>query len=230
VGEDIRRLREDAGVSKTAVAAIAGIDRTYLTDIEDGRVGVSLESLNRVAAALNANLNLRLFPNAGPRIRDRFQAPMIEALLNVVAPAYERHLEVPVYRPARGVIDLVLALVGRIISVEAHSDLRRLEQQLRWAAEKSDALPSSAIWPALAAPGVTTAISRILVLRSTSRTRSLVRDFSATFAAAYPADPGQVLRALAQPAEPWPGSGLLWTRVEAGRATILPGPPRGVGR
>jgi hypothetical protein len=100
--------------------------------------------------------------------------------------------------------------------VEVHSDLRRVEQQLRWAAEKSDALPSSRIWAVVTpAGGLTPPVSRLLVLRSTARTRSLAREFRATLAAAYPADPGDVLEGLADAAVPWPGNGLLWSRVEA---------------
>ena len=202
LGADLRHLREDAGLSKAAVARAAGIDPTWLGDAEDGRRGVSIEVLSRVSAALGSDLGLRVFPNTGPSIRDRFQAPMIEALLGVVSPAWERHVEVGVHRPVRGVIDLVLASppLGRIVTVEAHSDLRRLEQQVRWAAEKSDALPSSTVWSALTIGGVVAAPpSRILLLRSTTTTRVLARTFAATLAAAYPANPADVLAALGDP-------------------------------
>ena len=67
---------------------------------------------------------------------------MIEALLTLLPSDWERYVEVAVTRPVRGVIDVVLArpAAGRIVSLEAHSEIRRLEQQLRWATEKSDAL------------------------------------------------------------------------------------------
>jgi hypothetical protein len=183
-----------------------------------------------VALAFDADLRLRVFANTGPRLRDRFQAPMIEALLGIVSPAYDRHLEVPVHRPVRGVIDLVLAAIafGRIVTVEAQSEIRRLEQELRWAAEKSDALPSTALWPALTASTTTPTISRVLLLRSTQATRALAREFAATLAAAYPANPSELIAALRNPAVPWPANGLLWARVEHGRAVILDGAPRGV--
>jgi transcriptional regulator with XRE-family HTH domain len=230
-GENLRHLREDAGLSKSAVAAIAGIDRTYMTEVEDGDPGVSLEVLERVAAALGADMSLRVFPNTGPPIRDRFQAPMIEAFLRTISPAWDRHLEVRVHRPVRGVIDVVLAIagLGRIVTVEAQSELRRLEQQLRWAAEKSEALPSAAVWPALSRAGIVVAPpARVLLLRSTWTTRRLATEFAATLAAAYPASPSEVLRALTDPTRSWPGNGLLWARVEAGHATILSSTPRSV--
>ncbi|HEX5013328.1 MAG TPA: helix-turn-helix domain-containing protein [Candidatus Limnocylindrales bacterium] len=231
IGEELRRIREDAGLTRATVAERAGIDASYLGDIENGEARAGLEIMFRVAAALDADLSLRVFPNTGPRIRDRLQAPILEALLGLVGPGWERHPEIVVSRPVRGIIDLVIAapLGGQVVSIEIHSDLHRVEQQIRWAAEKSDALPSSTIWSALAATSGT-ATARLLVLRSTSRTRSLVRQFASTFDAAYPADAALVREALADPTVPWPGNGLLWARIAGGVATILPGAPRGVRR
>ena len=233
IGEELRRLREDAGASKSAVARLAGIDPSYLTLIEQGRREPTGSVLGRVAAALGADVSLRLYPSTGPRIRDRFQARMIEALLQASSPAWQRYVEVPVQRPVRGFVDLLLfsASASRAVAVEAHSDLRRLEQQLRWAAEKSDALPSSAIWTKLQQQALAPlSVSRVLLLRSTARTRELVRTFSATLRAAYPADPLVLRRALTNVNVPWPGDGILWARVDGTETTILDGVPRGLRR
>jgi len=231
-GSDLRRIREDAGLSRAAVARVAGSDASWLADAEEGRGAASIQTLTRMANALGADLGIRVFPNTGPRIRDRFQGPMIEALLRLTSPTYQRFPEVPVRRPVRGVIDLILASVeiGRIISIEAHSDIHRLEQQIRWAAEKTDALPSATIWPAITVPGSPAAVFRVLLLRSTSRTRALAREFQATLAAAYPADPIDARAALIEPGRPWPGHAILWADVTSGAATILQGSPRGVPR
>ena len=231
-GSDLRRIREDAGLTRAAVARVAGIDASWLADAEEGRGAASIQTLTRMAIALGADLGVRVFPNTGPRIRDRFQGPMIEALLRLTSPSYERFPEVPVRRPVRGVIDLVLASIeiGRIISIEAHSDIRRLEQQIRWAAEKTDALPSATIWPAITIPGSPATVFRVLLLRSTSRTRAMAREFEATLTAAYPADPTEALDALVDLARPWPGHAILWADVTPGAAGILRGSPRGVPR
>ncbi|HET9346519.1 MAG TPA: hypothetical protein VFO05_12545 [Candidatus Limnocylindrales bacterium] len=154
---------------------------------------------------------------------------MIEALLTLLPSDWERYVEVAVTRPVRGVIDVVLArpAAGRIVSLEAHSEIRRLEQQLRWATEKSDALPSSALWPALIGNSTAPpAISRILLLRSTSATRMLAREFGSTLAAAYPADPRDLWAALLDPRLPWPGNGILWVAVNGTDTTVLRGRPR----
>lgn len=232
IGVQLRRLREDAGISRAAVARAAGIHPSYLRLIESGEREASLEVLHRVAAALGSDVGVRIYPNTGPPLRDRHQARMVEALLKVVPDSWDRHVEVAVRRPVRGIIDVVLAQpsLGRVITVEVHSELRRLEQQIGWAAEKSDALPSAVIWLTLAYGPRPVSLARILVLRSTSTTRALARSFAATLAAAYPADPESVLAALLDPSRAWPGNGILWARVDGSTASILRGAPRGVPR
>ena len=80
--------------------------------------------------------------------------------------------EVVVRRPAHGVIDLVLIdpAEAEIVSAEIHSDLHRVEEHLRRAQAKTDALPSSDVW-AIVAGETEPRVSRLLILRSTSRTR-----------------------------------------------------------
>ena len=229
IGAQFLQLREDAGLPKSVVARAAGIDPTYLGYVEGGERAASLAVLSRIAAALGADFSARVYPTSGPPIRDRIQARMVDAFLTSLPADWDRHVEVPVYRPVRGIVDVVIVrrATGRIVSIEAHSELRRLEQQLGWAATKADALPSSALWPEIAGGDPPLATSRILLLRSTSNTRALARSFASTFAAAYPADPGDILGALREPARPWPGNGIIWVRVEGREVSIIQGVPRG---
>jgi transcriptional regulator with XRE-family HTH domain len=231
IGIEIRRLREDAGLTKAIVARVAGIDPTHLRLIEDGRREAGGSVLARVAAALGAEASTRLFPTSGPPIRDRFQARMIEAFINDLPPRWTRSLEIAVHRPVRGVIDAVIGdrVLRRAVAVEAQSELRRLEQQIRWSNAKAEALPSSELWPFLSPdPADPPAISQILLLRSTTATREIARTFRSSLAAAYPAEPDELQRALADPSIPWPGSGIIWIRLDGVRPTILAGRPRGV--
>lgn len=85
-------------------------------------------------------------------------------------------------------------------------------------------MPSSTLWDPRDPP----AVSQILLLRSTVATRDLARTFSATLAAAYPADPADLLRAIADPSVPWPGSGIIWVRLHGSETTVLHGRPRRV--
>jgi transcriptional regulator with XRE-family HTH domain len=227
IGNELRRLREDAGLTITRVAAAAGIDRRFLARIEAGERGASLETLTTAFAVLGADLSVKAFPTTGPRIRDRFQAAMGEALLRVLHRRWLASAEVPVIRPARGVIDLVLHDHAQpvLIATELQSELRRLEQQIRWQREKELSLPSSDLWTHMAQEPPT---SRLLLLRSTTATRDAANTFERTLSAAYPARAADAVDALTTASRPWPGAAIAWIRLEGGRAELLHGPPRGV--
>jgi transcriptional regulator with XRE-family HTH domain len=138
VGESVRRLREDAGLTQAAVARAAGVDPSYLTRIEAGGREPGYEVLAALGAVLGADVSVRLFPTTGPRIHDRTQAAMEECLLRELHPRWIRSPEVVVTRPARGVIDLVLGDRHErlLVAGELNSQMRRLEQQVRWHREK----------------------------------------------------------------------------------------------
>jgi len=53
VGQRIRQLRKELELSQEALALKAEVDRTYVTDVENGRRNVSLEILERLIKALN---------------------------------------------------------------------------------------------------------------------------------------------------------------------------------
>ena len=228
ISDQIRRMRLDAGVTLTELARIVDVHRSHIARIESGIARPSLEVLTAIGVALGADLSLRYFPGAGPRLHDRFQAVMVEAFLREMDPRWLVELEVPISQPSRGVIDIVLAdRHGPItVAAEAQSELRRLEQQVRWSTEKADGLAQR-----LDRDGLDSArrnVSRLLILRSTVTTREIARRFGATLAGAYPARTEDVVRALTSPAAPWPGPGIVWMHVEGDRATLMRFPPRGV--
>lgn len=226
-GEDVRQMRLDAGLSLSEVARAVGVDRSHLGRIETGVARPSLEVLVGIGVALGADASLRYFPGSGPRLHDRFQAPMIEIVLRELDARWRPDVEVTVAHPARGIIDLVLhdQIAPVSVSSEAHSDLQRLEQQLRWSAEKTDGLRRKL---ADESPDQEREVSRLLILRSTVRTRELARQYRATFEAAYPARTADVIRALTTPDGPWPGSGIVWVHLHGRTASLLRFPPPGV--
>jgi transcriptional regulator with XRE-family HTH domain len=229
IGTAVRSLREDAALTRVALANAAGIDPSFEGRIETGARAPGITTLAALATVLGADLSIRLYPTTGPMIRDHLQAAMVEALLRTLHSRWHPIPEVPVTYPARGVIDLVLAerASALLIAAEVHSEVRRLEQQLRWHREKELSLASSTAWRVAEQRGEPTT-SRLLVLRSTRTLRDLANTYEATLRAAYPARAREIAETLQRPGTPWPGPGILWARVEAGRAEILPGPPRGV--
>ena len=78
LGEDIRRLRGEAGVSLAEVATVVGVHKSHIGRIEANQVQPSLEVLSAIGVALGADLSVRLFSGSGPRLHDRFQALMVE--------------------------------------------------------------------------------------------------------------------------------------------------------
>ena len=225
IGADVRQIRSEVGASQGIVAREAGIDRSHLTRIESGLAHPSLESLIAIATAMGADVSVRLYPGRGPKLADRHSARMIERTLRDLAPVWRPHLEVHVIRPVRAYIDVVFERrdTPLLVATEYESILPRLEQQIRWASEKAAAIASSD----LVGSGPVPEVSRLLVLRSTERTRDLARTFESIMRSAYPARTRDAVDALRTGA-PWPGASIVWIRIDGDRVELLDGPPRGV--
>ncbi|HEY3336189.1 MAG TPA: helix-turn-helix transcriptional regulator [Candidatus Limnocylindrales bacterium] len=231
IGAGLRKIRLEAGLSIREVAAAAELDWSHLARVEAGERDLSLAALVAVTAVLGHDPSIRFYPSSGPRVHDRHQVRMIEALLAVAHPRWTARLEVPVYRPVHGVIDVVLQdpQAGEIVAGEAHSLLQTVDAQIRWATQKAEALPSAHGWPWTPLYSATPRLSRLLVLRSTEAMRGLVRSLPETFRVAYPARPTDAFRALTQPGVEWPGPAILWVDLDGRATTVLHGPPRGIG-
>ncbi len=230
IGRSIRAIREDAALTRTAVAEAAGIDRSFVGRIEAGAREPSLSTLVAMSTVLGADLSVKFYPSTGPLIRDHIQAAMVESFIGALdSRRWAASPEVPVYRPARGVIDLVVA--GRreplVIASEFNSELRRLEQQVRWHREKEESLPSADLWRFLDTDEAP-ATSRLLVLRSTRVMRELARTYEQTLRSVYPARAVDAVAALTSSSAAWPGAAIVWMTVDGPRATLLERPPRGV--
>ena len=115
-----------------------------------------------------------------------------------------------------------------VVAVEVHSQINRLEQQLRWAASKAQSLPSCDAWSVFAAGRASAPISALLVLRITRATRELAIHFEATLAASYPARSADAIAALRDPHAPWPGAAVIWADVTPDSASLRERPRRGV--
>jgi len=219
LGEDIRRFREDAGLTGRQVAGAAGVDHAYLQRIEDNAVRASVDTYAKLAGALGLDLHARLYPNTGPAIRDWHQARILEALLKQLHPRWRAYPEVAVRRPSRGWVDAMLhdPAAAMIVATEIQSELRRLEQLLRWFPEKVAALPSWEGWAQLGAVATT---SQLLIVRSTKATRAIGREFERQLAVSYPAHPADALAALTGTA-PWPGAALIWATIERDRVRFI---------
>jgi len=236
VAGDLRRLIEDAGIRPVAVARAAGVSPSMVSRIMLAQRDASPETLARIALALGADVSMRLVPGAGIAIHDATQARMVDAFVHSLHRRWIPFPEVPVRTPSRGAIDVVLAdSIGHgLIATEVHSQVRRAEQTVRWANEKAAALTSTDLYRMAAAAvdggdGRRPAISRLLVLRSTPATRTVVMELSATFAAAYPVEASLAVEALRGGLD-WPGAAIVWMTVHGREAHLMDGSPRELRR
>jgi transcriptional regulator with XRE-family HTH domain len=56
VGKRIRELRKKLELSQEALAYKAEVDRTYMTDVENGRRNISVEILEKIIGALEISI------------------------------------------------------------------------------------------------------------------------------------------------------------------------------
>lgn len=56
IGQRIKYLRKELGLSQESLAYEAEVDRTYVTDVENGRRNVSIEILEKLVKALNVSI------------------------------------------------------------------------------------------------------------------------------------------------------------------------------
>jgi transcriptional regulator with XRE-family HTH domain len=61
-GAHVRELRRERGISQERLAALAGLDRTYVGGIERGERNVALVNLLKLAAALQVPASRLLLP------------------------------------------------------------------------------------------------------------------------------------------------------------------------
>lgn len=55
-GANVRRLRQAKGLSQEGLAQMAGIHRTYIGAVERGERNVSIDNMERIAAAVGVSI------------------------------------------------------------------------------------------------------------------------------------------------------------------------------
>jgi transcriptional regulator with XRE-family HTH domain len=56
LGQAIRQVREDRNLSQERLAELAGLHRTYISSVEQGRRNVSAENIYKIANALGVSM------------------------------------------------------------------------------------------------------------------------------------------------------------------------------
>ena len=69
VAENLKTLRDVRKVSQEELAAVAGIDRSYISDLENGKYGLSIDKLENLAEALGVAPWEMLHPLTATNVR-----------------------------------------------------------------------------------------------------------------------------------------------------------------
>ncbi len=64
VGKNVRAYRELMGISQERLADIAGLHRTYITQVEQGKRNLTVISIFKIAKALEIEPPLLLIPDS----------------------------------------------------------------------------------------------------------------------------------------------------------------------
>ena len=84
LAQDLRRMRDDAGCTQAAIAALAGVDPSLITRLETRDIRPPRSRPTRASRRPLAPASRRgCTPTAGPSVRDRHQVRATECLLGV---------------------------------------------------------------------------------------------------------------------------------------------------
>jgi len=212
VADELRAMRIRAGVSQSAVAAAVGVSRSVISRFEQGNPGISLRTRFQVAALLGADLRMSAFEGSGALLRDAAQAPMLERVIHACDRRWRKTIEAPIPGPGRRSVDLRLDSAGSIVLIEVETRIGGLEEHIRELHSKRQALTETET--SRAGPG--RPIHVVLALPATRRHRTIVRDHPHIIKAAFPAPSADLLRALGDVRDAWPGDGILWISQTSG--------------
>ena len=83
VGQRIRNYRTQKGLSQEKLAELSGCHPTYIGQLERGEKNATLESIERIAAALGISLS-KLFEKLGGQDNDPPNVPQLNAVAHIV--------------------------------------------------------------------------------------------------------------------------------------------------
>jgi transcriptional regulator with XRE-family HTH domain len=201
-GRGVRALRVRRRWRQLDLAVAAGVSQSIVARIELGRGGrTPLDTLNKVAAALDARVDLRLswMGEALDRLIDQEHAALVETLARRLrADGWDVRTEVTFWiRGERGSVDILawhpatrIVLVVEIKSVvpDVQAALSAHDRKARLGKE----IAASVGWRPIA-------VARLLVIGESRTARRRVEAHRATFDAAAPHRAAEVRRFLARP-------------------------------
>jgi transcriptional regulator with XRE-family HTH domain len=134
LGQELRDLRRQAGLSQRRLATEIGVDHAVVSRIERGTsVPARLDVYAQLFAVLGGRLSVKVYPEGDP-LRDEAQLKLIERLCRILHAAIRVQREVPLgIEGDLRAWDLLLSVGLAVVAVEAESmldDLQALERKI----------------------------------------------------------------------------------------------------
>ena len=195
LGNELRRARQQYGLSQTVVGRAAGLSPSQVSRIERAQTkSLSIRQAGRLLSVVGLELSARAYPS-GPPIRDAAHRALLDRFRARLGSGVWCRFEVPVGRPGdRRSWDTVIAVAGARIAVEAETRPRDVQELQRRLASMMRDDPSIS--------------SLILLLSDTRHNRALVRDHGEVMRADLSLPASAILADLAEGRNPG-GSGVV---------------------
>ena len=199
-GREIRSARHTLAISQRDLARRAGVATSTIIRIEDGDVGVQLDTAVAVGTAVGVDVVLRAYPGPTPRLRDSGQLTIAQQLMAIAHPQLRGQLEVPAGEFGRSA-DLLFLGPDEILHIEIERLAVDYQAQYRAALAKRDHLASLHARP----------VRLILAFEDSPRNRAALRPHLDLIQSQLPAGSRQILASL-RSGRPLGTDGLLWVR------------------
>jgi transcriptional regulator with XRE-family HTH domain len=219
LGGDLKGARVDQRKTQAQVAALAGIGRSTVSEIERGRGGGhTLDSWQRLALAVNRPLRVELERPRDARLADAEHLAIQELVLRISRPGgWGGTFELPIGRgDARYSVDVGLRNDGirTLAWIECWNRLDDLRAAVRSSAWKWRKAEEAAI---AIGHGQPYRVVACWVVRSTRVNRALVERYPEVFASKFPGSSLGWVRSLASGSPPPKDVGLVWSDLSATR-------------
>lgn len=64
IGFNISRIRKEQGMSQEDLCGVTELDRSHLSEIENGKINITIKSLSKIAEGLNTTLKNLVDPSS----------------------------------------------------------------------------------------------------------------------------------------------------------------------
>lgn len=185
-GSEVRLARQAAGLTQRQLAALAGISQSFVSCVERALRRPDWSIACALAAATGHELGLRLFPQAGPTLRDSGQAEAVALIAAAAHASWHAMIEHPVGPGDRRAADLVLRGPEEFLHVEVERRLVDLQAQVRAAQLKRAVLQDTLGQP----------VRLVVAVPGTRAARRLLGDLKPMLDRALPAGSQRVWRSI----------------------------------